>query len=87
MSREQDRLSAFITGLLAGGVIGSALALLYAPSSGKKLRRNISRRADDFIDDVEDYYESSREKAEEIINEGKKRANSIIDNARKIASN
>lgn len=87
MSREQDKLSAFITGLLAGGVIGSALALLYAPSSGKKLRRNIGRKTDDFIDDVEDYYESSKEKAEEVISEGKKRANSIIENAKKIASN
>lgn len=44
--------------LIAGGVIGAGLALLFAPQSGKKTRRNISRyahkarrRTEDIVDD------------------------------------
>ena len=34
-------VSSFITGLLAGAAIGGAIALLYAPQSGKETREQI----------------------------------------------
>lgn len=68
--------------LVAGGIIGAGVALLYAPQSGRKTRRDIARysnkvrrRAGDAIDDfsgsVHDMVESVGEKAEEILDKGK----------------
>lgn len=87
MSREEDKLSVLLTGFIAGGIIGSVAALLFAPSSGRVLRRKINRKAGEIFDDVEEYYESGRGRVQEIYSEGRKRANSIIDEAKKIVSN
>jgi gas vesicle protein len=83
MSKESERLNGFITGLLIGGVVGSALAMLYTPVTGKKLRRKISNKADDIIDNVNDYIEAGKEKAEGVIKESKKMAESIFEDAKK----
>ena len=87
MERESDNVSLFFTGLLIGGVLGSVLAMLYTPVTGKKLRRNISRTTGDLLDDVNDYIETTKEKADELVKDGKKKASSIIDEAKKIVSN
>jgi gas vesicle protein len=87
MSKESEKLNGFITGLLIGGVVGSALAMLYTPFTGKKLRKKISSKADDLMEDVNDIVDAGKEKAEEVIKGGKKKAESIIDDARKIVSN
>ena len=36
-----DKSKGLLFGFLAGGVIGAVLALLYAPKSGKELRKDI----------------------------------------------
>lgn len=45
------RTKGFIYSFLLGGAIGSVIALLYAPSSGKKLRKDIGRKTNDLIED------------------------------------
>lgn len=87
MSKENDKSTAFFTGLLVGGVLGSVIAMLYTPMSGKKLRRKISAAKDDFVEDIGEYVETGKEKAEELIKEGKKKAETIIDEAKKLVSN
>jgi gas vesicle protein len=69
--------------LLLGGVItGAALALLYAPQSGKRTRRDISlftRKADrktrrmigDFSDTISEMVDTVSEKATNILETGK----------------
>lgn len=68
--------------LVAGGIIGAGVALLYAPQSGKKTRHDIERYArkakrragdmvDDFSDSVSDLADAVSEKASEILDKGK----------------
>lgn len=68
--------------LVAGGVIGAGVALLFAPQSGKQTRRDIARYsrkarrkagdlADEFSDAVSGMVETVGEKASEIIAQGK----------------
>lgn len=68
--------------LVAGGIIGAGVALLFAPQSGKKTRRDIVRcsrkvghRAeevvDDFADSVSSMVEMVGEKASDILDRGK----------------
>ena len=68
--------------LVAGGIIGAGVALLFAPQSGQKTRKDITRYAkkvrrkaegvvDDFADTVSDMVDAVSEKAEDILEKGK----------------
>ena len=85
-NNDNEKASAFLLGAFIGGLIGGATALLFAPTSGKKLRRKISDKAEDFYEDAQDYYESGREKVEEIYKEGRKKVTDIVEDAKKIVN-
>ena len=72
---ENKMAKGLILGFIAGGVIGSILGLLYAPKSGKELRADIGKKKDDILDDATEYMQIAKEKATEMINEGKKKKN------------
>ena len=82
-----EKFGMLVVGIFLGGLIGSAIALLYAPTSGKKLRKKIVDKADNLIDDAHELYDSSKEKAEELVKEGKKKAADLIHDAKKIVHN
>jgi gas vesicle protein len=41
-----------LLGLLAGGAIGAAIGMLWAPHKGTVLRRNIRRKGEAIVDEV-----------------------------------
>lgn len=71
--------------LVAGGIIGAGIALLYAPQTGDKTRKEIGRYAkkarrkgedaleavEDFSEQVSDMAEQVGERASEILEKGK----------------
>ena len=68
--------------LVAGGIIGAAVALLFAPQSGKRTRKDIARLAkrtkhraedavDSFTDNLSDLVEMVGDKASDILDRGK----------------
>jgi len=81
-NHENDKFGYFASGILLGAVIGSVVALLFAPDSGKRTRKRIHRKSDELLDDVVDYAKQSRGKAEEIVEEGKKRVEELIEEAK-----
>jgi gas vesicle protein len=85
MANEGGSVKGFLLGLLAGGAIGAALALLYAPKTGRELRSDIKKRTDDLVEDAEEYVQTAKSKAVDMINDGKKRADALILDARKRA--
>ena len=67
--------------ILIGGMIGAAVALLYAPQSGRKTRKDITRLAhrgknftvdliEDTIDDVNDLVNDLKKQAADILEQG-----------------
>ena len=78
------RVSSFLLGIMVGGVIGGVTALLLAPSSGKKLRKKISNKAEGFYEEAQEYYETGKEKADEVYREGKKKVSDIVEDAKKL---
>jgi gas vesicle protein len=87
MSVEEDNgmRKGLVIGLLAGGLVGAIVALLYAPKPGKELRADIKNKAGEIMDDAESYINVAKSKAVDIINEGKKRSENLITEARKRA--
>jgi gas vesicle protein len=67
--------------ILIGALIGAAIALLYAPKSGRETKKDIARAArrakngtvdliEDTIDDVNDFVSDLRGKAADIADQG-----------------
>lgn len=82
MARNSGKVTGIITGLIIGGIAGGIIALLYTPFNGKKMRKMITKKTDDIMDDVKDYVSS----AEDALKEGRKKVNSIIEDARKMVT-
>ncbi len=86
MSQNNGMIKGLLIGLIAGGAIGSVLALLYAPKSGKELRADLKERADDFLGDAEAYMKSARSKASQIVTDAKERSDQLMNDAQRRAN-
>lgn len=75
------RINGLLLSFLAGGAVGGAVALLYAPKKGKHLRNDISKKTSDLIDQgkkltydtwngAKDAAESTFESANDFLNTG-----------------
>ncbi len=82
MSQENNIAKGFFIGFLAGGAVGAIVALLTAPKSGKELRADIKSKSEEYLDEAEKYLSDAKDKARELINEGKKKSEKIIHDAR-----
>ena len=68
------KINGFFVSFLLGGAIGSVIALLYAPKSGKLLRNDISRKTNELM-------EEGKKKTFDSWNGAKEKAESTIENA------
>ena len=84
--KNDETPNGFFLGILIGALIGGVTALLLAPTSGKKLRRKISDKAEDFYEGAQEYYETGKDKAEGLYREGKKKVSDIVEDAKKIVT-
>jgi len=82
MSRENNLSKGLLIGFLTGGIVGAAIALLYAPKSGKELRQDIKVKADEFRDDADKYIDVAKEKAVDLYNDGKKKSEKLVADAK-----
>ncbi len=82
MEERDKKIAAAALLVVAGGVIGAGLALLFAPQSGSRTRKDIFRyskkvrnRADEVVDDlaatVSDLVETIGEKTDDLLEKGK----------------
>lgn len=85
MSERNNTMTVGALMLVAGGILGAGIALLYAPQSGEKTRKEIGRYAkkarrkgeealeavEDFTDQVTEMAEAVGDRASEILDKGK----------------
>jgi len=80
----------FLAGALIGGLTGAVVALLFAPKSGRELRRDIAERTSELYDRAQEAL-NPKQVGEELppvtINQGKLRAQAIVAAAREQAEN
>lgn len=79
-------LAPFLWGVLTGGLVGAAFALLYAPKAGSEMRRDLRFRVDDMTDSVNDLINRVMDSEPEYENESRDRAARVVDNAKTKAS-
>jgi gas vesicle protein len=76
------KINGLFISFLLGGVVGGAIALLYAPKSGKLLRKDINRKTNDFIEEGKkktyDTWNGAKEKVENTIES----ANDLLNTGR-----
>jgi gas vesicle protein len=73
------------TGIIIGGAVGAAIALLFAPKSGRELRQDLTERSGDLYEKAGAFAEEQSRKMSEYVNEGKVRADEIVRSARQKA--
>ncbi len=69
---------------LAGAAIGSGLALLFAPKSGREMREQIKGLTDDAVDKIKEYAKEAQDRIKTTYEDGKelvKEKKSIIGSA------
>jgi gas vesicle protein len=62
-----------VTGILIGGIIGAAIALLYAPKSGRELRADLREKTNKLLTDAEAAMERAKTKVSTAVHETKER--------------
>jgi len=83
-------LGTFLAGLVLGGLVGAAMAMLLAPASGPDTRRQIREKSLELKVQAEQQVEDARKRAEElqersrvVLEEQKARLNQAIEDAKR----
>jgi gas vesicle protein len=82
MSENNTDFGTFLAGFLIGGLIGAAVALLYAPQSGEETRTIIKEKSIELKDKASETAEDARARAEKALEEAKARAEVAIQETR-----
>ena len=77
---ERSTLS-FVAGLALGALIGAGAALLMAPQSGSKTRKQLTRTAEDWSETATDTLESAGERLQDAAEDVRK----VADDAKRAA--
>ncbi|HYQ48128.1 MAG TPA: YtxH domain-containing protein [Thermodesulfovibrionales bacterium] len=59
---EDNQGATILVSFLIGGIVGAGLALLLAPQSGRKTRKQISDMAEEVLDYTSDYAKKLKDK-------------------------
>lgn len=85
MADRDGDLGAFLGGLIVGGLIGAAVALLLAPQRGEETREMMLQGGIELKQRAEQVAADLRGRAQEVAEESKGRINDAVDAARQAA--
>jgi gas vesicle protein len=73
-----DHAIGFGIGLLTGAVIGGAIALLYAPKSGKETRQLIKDKVTEVVDEVKEETGGVMDTVKETVSEAGRKGQAAV---------
>jgi gas vesicle protein len=85
MSKTNSNVTTGALMLMAGGFIGAGLALLFAPQSGKRTRRDISRISRKVKEQTADAVEEFSESVHEMVDVVSDKAADLLDRGKNMA--
>ena len=74
-----NKTNGFLISFLLGGAIGSTVALLYAPKSGRNLRNDIGRKTGELIEEGKKLANDSRNAAKDLAESTFNNANDFLN--------
>lgn len=80
-----SRVGTAITFLLIGLGAGAVVGMLFAPKTGKQMRRDLRRGYEQARDTIDDWRENAREFAEDAIDRGSELAEDLRDRVKPLA--
>ncbi len=84
-SEESSKVGTAITFLLIGLGAGAVIGMLFAPKTGKQMRRDLRRGYEQARDTIDDWKENAREFAEDAIERGSDLADDLRDRVKPLA--
>ena len=72
-----------LLGALAGAAVAGVATLLFAPKSGKDLRKDIGRQTDKAIDGAKDYMDIAQDKGSDILDSAQEAGSDLMENRQK----
>lgn len=72
-----------LLGALVGAAVAGVATLLFAPKSGKDLRKDVSKQADKAIGSAEDYAGIAKDKGSDALDTAKEAGSELIENREK----
>jgi gas vesicle protein len=78
---DRSSVGTAITFLLIGLGAGAAAALLFAPKTGRQLRKDLKRGYEDAMDRFEDFKEEARERMDDVMERGADIADDLREKA------
>ena len=85
MNTTNDKVKVGALMLMAGGIIGAGLALLFAPQSGNRTRRDIARMSRKVKDQAADAVEEFSETVHEMVDSVSDKAADLLDKGKDMA--
>jgi gas vesicle protein len=85
MSQQENDFSAFLSGFVVGGLIGAAVAILFAPQSGEETRTVIRTKSGELKDIAYEQAGTVRTRATEAASTARVRTEQVLDEARQKA--
>jgi len=82
---EQGNVGTAIIFLLIGLGAGTLIGLLFAPKSGRQMRKELRRRYEDARETIDDWKEEAREVAEDTLERGAELADELRDRVTPLA--
>jgi len=78
MSDQDQSFGAFLVGFVVGGLVGAAVALLYAPQSGLETRTYIKDKSIELKDKASETVEEARIRTEQALDDARVRADAAL---------
>jgi gas vesicle protein len=85
-SSETSTAGTAVTFLLIGLGAGALIGLLFAPKTGKQMRRELRRKYEDARETLDDWKDDAKEAAEEAMERGSEIADELRDRMAPLAS-
>jgi gas vesicle protein len=78
MSDQDQSFGAFLVGFVVGGLVGAAVALLYAPQSGEETRAYIKDKSIELKDKAAETVDEARIRTEQALEDARVRADAAL---------
>ncbi len=76
---------AFLSGFVIGGLVGAAVALLFAPQSGEETRAQIRSKSIELTERAKEAVRETQERAERVLEEARAKAEAVAADIRRQA--